>query len=204
MTIRKGESWGEPAEVPPEGLQTAPDDRGASRQVELRMAAGQPLTPIGVLGGDMARTMGGGTPGRFDGAHVRAPVDLLHVVADGREHWALAHVIARRSWWRGEVVLAMNAQFLGRYDVAPRSHPNDGRVDVLRVERSMPLRARVQARHRARTGTHVPHPQVQVSAAGEWHVTFDRPLRLFVDGTRCGEVRDLRVRVVPDALVLHA
>ena len=27
--------------------------------------------------------------------------------------------------------MAMNAQFLGPYDVAPRSHPNDGKLDVV-------------------------------------------------------------------------
>lgn len=204
MTIRKGEPWGEPATVPAEGLQTAPDDRGASRQIELRAQAAQPLVPIGLERGDMARTMGGGSPGRLDGTHMRAVVDLLHVTADGREHWALAHVVARRRWWRGEVVLVMNAEFLGPYDVVPRSHPNDGRVDVVRVHPTMSLRARLQARRRARTGTHLPHPHLTLQSTATWHATFDRPLRLFIDGQPVGDARDLRVDVVADALVVHA
>ncbi len=204
MTIRKGEPWGEPAEVPSEGLQTAPDDRSASRQVELRMEAGLPLVPIGLQGGDIAHTMGGGSPNRFDGTHVRATVDLLRVTADGAAHWALAHVVARRSWWRGEVVMAMNAQFLGGFDVAPRSHPNDGRVDVLHIQPAMTLRTRLQARRRARSGTHLPHPQIDVTSTGEWHATFDPPLRVFVDGARLNAVHELRIEVVPDALIVHA
>ncbi len=204
MTIRKGEPWGEPAEVPAEGLLTAPDDRGASRAIELAAEAGQPLVPQFVFAGDMARTMGGGSPGRIDGVHTRGTVDLLRVTADGRTFWALAHVVARRSWLRGEVVLAMNAQFLGPYDVAPRSHPNDGRVDVLWVDPTMPVRARVQARSRAHTGVHLPHPQLSLRSVGEWQATFDRPLHLFVDGQQVGDVRDLRIEVVPDALTLHA
>jgi diacylglycerol kinase family enzyme len=148
--------------------------------------------------------MGGGGPARFDGTHVRAVVDLVRVTADGRELWALAHVVVRRRWWRGEVVLVMNAEFLGPYDVVPRSHPNDGRVDVVRVDPSMSVRARLQARRRARTGTHLPHPQLAVQSTATWHATFDRPLRLFVDGKRNGVVRDLRIEVVPDALTVHA
>ncbi|MEN9646299.1 MAG: hypothetical protein RL238_2968 [Actinomycetota bacterium] len=204
MTIRKGEPWGEPAEVPADGLESPDSDRGASRSLELQREAGRPLGPIGVQRGDMARTLGGGTPGRFDGTLVKAPVDLLQVRADDREHLALAHVVVRRSWWRGEVVLAMNAQYLGAYDVAPRSHPNDGRVDVLRVDPAMPLRARHQARSRARSGTHLPHPQLEMRSTGEWHHRFDRPMPLWIDGVRCGDVRDLTVTVLPDALTLYA
>ena len=204
MTIRKGEPWGEPAEVPAEGLLSPDTDRGASRSLELQRQAGQPFTPIGVQGGDMARTMGGGAPGRFNGTLVKAPVDLLQVTADGTEHLALAHVVARRSWWRGEVVLAMNAQFLGEFDVAPRSHPNDGRVDVVRVDAAMPLRARLQARARARNGTHVPHPHIEVRSTGEWQCRFERPMRLWIDGRRVGDVRELTITVLPDALTLYA
>jgi hypothetical protein len=204
VTIRKGEAWGEPAELPPEGILRARNDREASRAIELRVEAGQSLVPIFVAGGDMARTMGGGTPGRLETVHVRGSVDLLRVTADGRVHWALAHVVARCSWWRGDVLVAMNAQFLGPYDLAPRSHPNDGRVDVLRIEPHMRARSRWQARARARTGTHLPHPQLTMQSAGEWHTTFDRQLHLFVDGKRVGDVRDLRIEVVPDALTLHA
>lgn len=204
MTIRKGEPWGEPAEIPAEGLLSPDTDRCASRSLELQRSAGQAFTPIGVQAGDMARTMGGGTAGRFNGVLVKAPVDLLHVVADGVEHLALAHVVVRRSWWRGEVVLAMNAQFLGPYDVAPRSHPNDGRVDVLRVAAAMPARARRQARTRARTGTHLPHPQLEMRSTGEWHHRFERPMRLWIDGERLGDVEELRITVLPDALTLYA
>ena len=204
MTIRKGESWGEPAKVPAEGLESPDSDRGASRSLELQREVGRPLGPIGVQRGDMARTLGGGTPGRFDGTLVKAPVDLLRVRADGREHLALAHVVARHSWWRGEVVLAMNAQYLGPYDVVPRSHPNDGRVDVLRVDAAMTMRARLHARTRARTGTHLPHPQLEVRSTGEWHHHFDRPMRLWIDGVRCGDVTELTVTVLPDALTLYA
>lgn len=204
MTIRRGEPWGEPATVPAEGLETAPTDRAASRSIELRRQAGLPLVPIGLESGDLARTMGGGGQGRFDGTHMRGRVDLLVVTADGVEHCAVAHVVARHSWWWGEVALAMNAQFLGRYDVAPRSHPNDGKVDVLLVDSSMSFRERLRARRRARTGTHLPHPRIDVRHVAEWHHEFARPCSLYVDGVKVGAVRSLSVTAEPDALLVHA
>ena len=162
------------------------------------------MQPVGLGGGDMARTLGGGTPGRFPGLVVTAPIDLLRVEADGRTTWAVAHVVARRSWWRGEVWLAMNAQFLGNYDIAPRSHPNDGKVDVVHVQPQMSIRARRQARERARTGTHLPHPQLEATQSVVAAATFQQPLVVWVDGVRWGTATDISVTCEPDALTVYA
>lgn len=198
MTIRKGEPWGEAVEPPPE-LLLLDSDAAVAEAFDTA-----DRHPLGARRGDLARTMGGGTDGRFDGTVVRAPIDVLEVHADDRTYHAVAHVVARRAWWRGEVVLVMNAQFLGEYDVAPRSHPNDGRADVLQVDRRMGLRARLQARSRARTGTHLPHPMLHTSSPTHFEVRFRRPLDLWVDGVERGRVTDLRVDVLPDALTIHA
>jgi hypothetical protein len=202
VTIRKGEPWGVPVAAPVE-LFLAPDDASAARFVHGALAGGRTVPLFGVTGGDLARTMGGGTPGRFPGEVTRAPVDVLQVMADGRGTIAVAHVMVG-SWWHGECRLALNAQYLGRLDLAPRSHPNDGRLDALVLAPSMSWRARLQARRRARSGTHLPHPQLSMSqtAAVEW--TFDRALPIRVDGVRWGRGREVRVTVVPDALVVYA
>ena len=47
------------------------------------------------------------------------------------------------AWWRGRVVAAMNAEFLGPWDVAPRAHPGDGLLDVLDVSPAMSLADRL-------------------------------------------------------------
>lgn len=197
MTIRKGEPWGEAVAVP-QGLLIVESD-AAARDAVLAGAR-----TIGLAHGDLARTMGGGARGRFDGKVVRAPVDLLRVTADGDSTLAVAHVVARRSWWRGQVVMAMNAQFLGRYDVAPRSHPNDGRVEVLTVVLAMPLRSRLQARRRAVTGTHLPHPQLTMVQVVQHRVEFVRPLTLWVDGVKWRRATGFEVHVEPDALTVLA
>jgi hypothetical protein len=131
-------------------------------------------------------------------------VDVLRVVVDGGPPtWAVAHVVARRSWWHGEVVMAMNAQFFGNYDIVPRSHPNDGGVDVLSVDTAMSPRQRWQARSRARTGVHLPHPLLAASSAGDVLFRFRRPLNVWVDGQRIGRAGTLHVLVEPDALTLY-
>jgi hypothetical protein len=84
------------------------------------------------------------------------PCDLGSVLLDGRQHWFVAHLVGRRSWWRGRIFAAMNAQFLGRFDVAPRGHPNDGLVELLDVDPALGLSDRVKAWRRLPTGTHGP------------------------------------------------
>lgn len=203
MTIRRGEAWGEAAAAPDDLVVVAGDAAARSVVVPAR-EAGRSLVTFGVAGGDLARTMGGGAPGRFSGPVVLAPVDALRVEAGGHVTWAVAHVVARRSWWRGEVHLAMNAQFIGRHDAAPRSHPNDGRADVIDVDPAMTLRARVEAVRRSHTGSHLPHPQLTTRqlAVVEWR--FDRDLDVWVDGERWRRARELVVRVEPDALLVYA
>jgi len=203
VTIRRGGSWGAAAAVPSE-LRVVPTDRDARAWVLAHRETDRPLKAVGLAGGDLARTVGGGAPGRFAGTVMTAPVDVLRIEADGRTTWAVAHVVARRSWWRGDVWLAMNAQFLGEYDVAPRSHPNDGKVDVVHVLPGMSARARMQARRRARTGSHLPHPQLVVTQSASSSVSFDRPLVLWVDGVRWATTQHVTVTCEPDALIIYA
>ena len=132
---------------------------------------------------------------------MRLPVDLGSVLVDGVQHWFVAHLVARRSWWRGRIVAAMNAEFVGNWDVAPRAHPGDGLLDVVDVAPAMSLTDRVKARGRLATGAHLPHPAISVSRRDAVQLAFDRPTPVWLDGVRVGEARNLSVRLEPDALV---
>jgi diacylglycerol kinase family enzyme len=128
------------------------------------------------------------------------PVDLGEALVDGRVHRFVAHVVLRgRSWWRGPITAVMNAQFLGRWDVAPRAHPNDGLLDVVEVAASMRAGERWKAWRRLPAGSHLPHPAIEVRRlpavqldAGGRHV--------WVDGVDLGRARTVSVRLEPDAL----
>ena len=203
MTIRKGQPWGEAVQSPA-SLLIADTDQAAQVWVVAARTVDSPLPAIGFAGGDLARTMGGGAAGRFPGTVTKAPVDLVRVEADGAVTWAVAHVVARRRWSRGQVWMAMNAQFHGPYDVVPRAHPNDGKLDLLQVATAMPLRTRLQARARARTGTHLPHPQLATRRVTEVTLEFDRPLDLWVDGAKWRRADHVHLAVEPDALTAYA
>jgi hypothetical protein len=199
MTISKGNPWGHLAR-PPATIRHVTDDVALHDWVNQQRGSGAAIADVALRGGDLARTAGGGSPDRFDGEVLAAPFDVVRVTADdGRQVWSCSHIVARRSWWRGEVAFAMTAQYLGSYDVAPRSHPNDGKVDIVRVAAQMPYRARLAARTRARTGTHLPHPQLAFAQSTEATLTFARPLVVWVDGRRWGTATTLHLVVEPDA-----
>jgi len=199
MTIRKGEAWGGAGTLPADGV-VVTTDAAARAAVEPARRAGEPLPVLGLLGGDLCRTLGG--PG--DAARLRRPeamrfpVDLGSVLVDGRQHWFVAHVVARRSWWRGRVVAVMNAQWLGTWDLGPKSHPNDGLLDVSDGRPS--LGERLKARRRLATGSHLPHPDISVRRTSHEQFTFDPPLDIYVDGVKVARARSVSVRVEPDAL----
>jgi diacylglycerol kinase family enzyme len=196
----------------PSGAVVAGDDASAASAIEPCLDREGRLPEVVLVAGDMARTMGGGTEGRVrPGATlVRAPVDVIRVAAaDGRTGTALAHVVVRSarsrvSWWRGAVVLVMNAQFIGPYDVAPRSHPNDGRLDVVWVDPKMSLRQRLAARQRARTGTHLPHPQMRSQSLRAIEVSMGREVDVWLDGRWWASTTVLTVSAIPDAAVVLA
>lgn len=201
MTIRPGTPWGDVIPCPG-GLITVADDAALARW----LATGT-RDPVRVRGGDLVRTVGGVSSG---GDCRRYPIDVLHVVldgADGATQLAVAHVVVRPpgrlGWWRGPLWAAMNVSRLGSWDVAPRAHPNDGRVDVVSVDAAMGARARLQAARRLPRGTHVPHPSIRVRASTTASTSDPRPRAVFVDGQEVGRARTVEVTVLPDAAVIH-
>ena len=213
MTIRKGAEWGTVG-PPPAGALEARSDAELRAIVETCRLAGRDIPPVALLGGDLMRSVGG--TGALREECVTAPIDVVRVDAagetagaalrtsagasGGETAWFVANLVARRSWWRGELVVAMNAQFRGVWDVAPRSHPNDGRVDLVRVAAEMSLRHRLQARSRLPQGTHLPHPAIETRQVKRVELQFHRPLRLWLDGAPWLTASGATLTVEPDAL----
>ncbi|HEX6236908.1 MAG TPA: hypothetical protein VFZ68_06925 [Acidimicrobiales bacterium] len=201
MTVRRGESWGAAGPLPDGGV-VVTGDAEARRVVQDARRRGEPIPPLGLLGGDLCRTLGGrGDAGRLRSSEARRlPVDAGSVLVDGRHHWFVAHLVARRSWWQGRIVAVMNAEFHGAWDVAPRAHPGDGMLDVLDVAPSMTLGDRLRARSRLPSGTHVPHPAIRLVRRSAVQFDLEEPLEVWLDGEPVGRARTLSVRVERDAL----
>jgi hypothetical protein len=210
VTIKPGDEWGRLV-ARPDGLVTVGSDREVVEALHRR-----PTSPVAVTSGDLARTLGAGVAPRASGGRVarsmlnEIPIDLVEVSLDGGEPIiACAHVVARSPWYRGHwlrgpILAVMNAEFIGEWDVAPRGHPNDGRVEVFEVEQAMSLRHRLAARRRLRSATHLPHPDIGTRSVRSHEWSFPRALDVEVDGRRSGRASSISVRVVADAAVVYA
>lgn len=199
--IRPGRSWGTHGALA-DGSELAATDAELRRVVTDAVRHGRRPAPVGLLGGDLCRTVGGtGSVERIrtpDAVHL--PVDVGRVLVDGSLHHFVAHLVARRRWWRGEFLVAMNAQWLGAWDLGPRAHPGDGRLDL--TWGSLPWAQRIEARRRVRTGDHLPHPNLTHRRLSHHSAHFDRPVGVWLDGEPVGEGRDLVIGVEPSALTV--
>lgn len=201
--IAKGQPWGAPGELPEGGVVVRSDAEAAAALREARRER-RPLPALGLLGGDLCHTLGGGggPAGALQG--VRFTVDLGEVLLDGRLHLFVAHVVARNRFWTRSFV-AMNAQWLsnqwlGTWNLGPRAHPNDGLLDT--YDAHLPPGQLLPVRTRLHHGAHLPHPGIRERRTAALQVELERPLPVRLDGVPVGSARVISVRVEPDALTV--
>lgn len=200
MTIERGQPWGYHGRLPASGIVVASDAEARS-VVESARRAGDPIPTLGLIGGDLCRSVGGrGDRERLQSPDAMTlPVDVGSVLIDGRHHWFVAHLVAHRPRWAGHFFVAMNAQHLEAWDMAPRSHPNDSLLDTL--EGKLSFSDRWAARSRLASGSHVPHPAITERRVQAGQLSFDRPMPVWLDGEPLGEASHLSFRAEPDALL---
>jgi len=155
--------------------------------------------PLALLGGDLCRTLGGtGDRKRLEAGEAMCfPIDLGEVLLDGRLHLFVAHMVVRSTLW-GRSLVAMNAQWLGRWNLGPRAHPNDGLLDMYQARLSPPERLKVRAR--LHHGAHLPHPGIEERRVPAAQFDLERSTPVRLDGEVVGEARTLSIRCRPDAL----
>ena len=199
MAVERNRDWGIPAPLPADGVIVHSNAEALAVVSEARRKQ-QPLPTLGLAGGDLATTLGAtGDVDRLHSAEATTfAIDLGAVLIDGRLHWFVAHLVARRSLLRGPFFAAMNADHLGHWNLAPRAHPGDGELDV--VEADLTFNDRLRARARLRTGTHVPHPDIRIRRSTARQVSFERPTPVWLDGVSKGQASALSIRVEPEAL----
>jgi len=194
--IAKGQPYGEPGELPAGGSLVRSDAEAAAALQEARRER-RPFPALGLLGGDLCRTLGGGRSSDLQG--VRFTVDLGEALLDGRLHLFVAHLVARTSLWTRAFV-AMNAQWLGQWNLGPRAHPNDGLLDT--YDAHLPPNQLLPVRARLHHGVHLPHPGIKERRTAALQVELERPLPVRLDGVAVGKARVISVRVQTDALTV--
>ncbi len=200
MTIEKGQPWGNPGPLPDDGV-VVRTDAEARAVVEQARREGRPYPALGLLGGDLCRTLGGtGDEARLRSPHaVTFPVDLGEALVDGALHLFVAHLVAHDRLWRHAFV-AMNAQWRGPWNLGPRAHPGDALLDTYHATLRLGDLAKVRAR--LHHGAHLPHPGIRERRAGAVQVDFGRALAVEMDGAPVGAARRVSVRAEPDALTV--
>ncbi len=191
MTIEKGVAWGEPGQVPADAV-TCIDD--------VAVAAGHDGVVV-VAGGDLHKGLGMPrvkTPGE---ECMFLPVDLMRVAVETTDGMvlqlrAVAHVCIGSFGARGGFSGLVNAGFVDGLNLAPRGHPGDGRVELVTMDKDTPWRQRLMARRRAVTGTHVPHPMIDVAVCDTWTASVEGG-DLSVDGVMIPGARRVTVSVDP-------
>lgn len=75
----------------------------------------------------------------------------------------------------------MNAAFRGAENLAPRGHPNDGRLDLIDGQLASHLDRR-RAHKRTYAGSHVPHPNLEETRVRD--ISISNETELYVELTR--------------------
>ena len=213
MTIQKGRDWGESATVP-FNVVVANDETGLARVVanalqsgsvstsvdvpRIALRTGNLLTTLGIASGSRLSSVCAGEPCRL------LPCDAYEItLTAGRRTVttvAVSTVLVGSAvnpiWW------LTSGGFVGGLNVAPNSHPNDGRADAL-VWGAMRLRDVLAIRRRMRLGSHLPHPALEMQRGStlRWQSSQGRR-RVMIDGRNYGRADAVSVTVRPDAFTL--
>lgn len=216
--IERGKPWEQPSAdpIPP------PLVRGSDHDLAHAVAAGGRelrFEPIGPS--DLARALGLDPTRAGGGAASTVDVDLVHV---GEGEVAVNSVVLGvaphelRRWHRprpmkievdgrpldverATTMVLVNGGWLEGFDVAPRAHPGDGRLD-LQVY-AVPGRERRELRRRLATASHLPHPAIVERRVRVVTVECDEPRPCAIDG-RAGDPRTrLEIEILRGGLRLH-
>ena len=207
MTIKRGDAWGQ-VEKTPHNLRWCETDRDADDYLTNQILTGSPVENIAIRKSNVGREVGlsGATSGRdtmlmtkFD--VVRVQYELVDRTT--KTEFFLGHALLRKSLIRGEVTGVFNTSFIKNFNCAPRSHPNDGKLDILQVDESMSLRQRLAARRLMKLGAHLPHPKIRYFQTNQHTTQNITGVNLFVDSKLLGCVNQCEFESIPDAVSLY-
>ena len=184
----------------------------SDREIASDFQKGGQRAPNTVVQGSIAQALG--ITSNDSSINTRATVthvliDLLHVEfgTTDTQNKSTSIVVAgsvvlqHHMLLKTHLIISNSGIVRGR-DVLPRAHPNDGYVDVLEIDGTITTRQRLSAWHRAKTGSHLPHPQIRASRSTEFEWS-GRASRMVADDVTFAAVEWLRCKVLTDAISLY-
>jgi hypothetical protein len=191
--IRRGQPWGIPADMSDDVLVVESDQVLSNTERTCRIV---------LTGGDISRSLGNPVVPVVGSACTEVAIDAMLcdiTTTDGRSILAVAaSSIIVGDFWRGRHLIVSNAGWIGNSNVAPRAHPNDGKVEVFTITSQMSLRQRFLARRKMQTGTHLPHPDLSSKQIATQSIVRQNGEKLMIDGRKIDNWASISIRVEPD------
>ena len=208
MTIEKGQDWG-CLVAKPENLHWVEDDFEASNFLNRHLTVEGAPIEIAILKSDIARALG------ISGANIkkkemlRTYFDVVETIflrsgqtsVDRRLY--LGHAFVHNGLATGAKVGVLNSSFVGKRNWAPKAHPNDGKFDVVEIDKSMSIRQRLKAHRLMQSGSHLPHPKIKYRQVVDYSAVCINPSRLYIESELVGTVVKCSFKIMPDAAVLY-
>ena len=191
--IRRGQPWGEPSYM---------SDDVIIVENDLVLARTNPTNRVFLSGGDIARSLGQPQVPSVGSACTEVTIDAMVCDIksnDGESTWIVAaSSIIVGNYWKGRHLIVSNAGWIGDSNVAPRAHPNDGKVEMLTMHSHMTLRQRFLARRKMNTGVHLPHPDLSSAQISTVVIESKGRELLVIDGDKISNWTSISLTVQPD------
>lgn len=197
MTIEKGQPWGHSIAVP---LTT----RDVNSDWQLAQGGKEDIHIL--LGGDLHSTLGHPTGIKPGDTRTLVHIDAMEcTITDHSSSYSLlASATVEIGRWVNPIrpsryIVVTNGGLLDNRNIAPRAHPNDGVLDLMSIDASMPLRDRILSTRRARTGAHLPHPNITIGRGESFtFVRQNERERLFIDRLLMKSWTSVEIKVLAD------
>ena len=116
---------------------------------------------------------------------------------DGKIFWFSSHVFVGEKLAK-EQVLISNVAHYGKMNVAPKAHPGDGKLDVLKINLS--VTQKIKALKRSASGDHLPHPRIKYERVKAAQLDLGKKKSVEIDGQKIGKFSDISFRLEEQAL----
>ena len=193
MVISKGEDWGE--DYDGEVVDSFDSEFELAQIVKKSYESGNRLV-ASLTQGDLLNSFGGGSNRKriYEMDFCIAELD------DKIEYAFISFFSAGKPFRSADVNFAINGTSVGSWQLGPRSHPNDGLLDITRG--TMTLTQLFLARKKAKNGAHLPHPNLKYKRLEKDEWCFKKPKPIFCDQKYLGKAKKVKLWVIGDGFSL--